>query len=166
MAIVDISKSAAEETAHEIGGGATAFTLYSHRRQGRLSHRWRQYMAEQSANRPLTSKAVTYKSLGGYEVIEFVERMVRAPAAGEVRIEAKAAGESDRHPFPRSGLWQSDFTYRAGHGCRRSHRICRARRIAPTSRPEGDSGSQSSAPRRRRAGAAHRGARCLGRSDT
>jgi hypothetical protein len=48
-------------------------------------------MAEQSANRPLTSKAVTYKSLGGYEVIEFVKRTVRAPAAGEVRIEVKAA---------------------------------------------------------------------------
>jgi NADPH:quinone reductase len=48
-------------------------------------------MAEQSANRPLTSKAVTYKTLGGYEVIEFVERAVRAPAAGEVRIEVKAA---------------------------------------------------------------------------
>jgi NADPH2:quinone reductase len=48
-------------------------------------------MAEQSANRSLTSKAVTYKSLGGYEVIEFVERTVRAPAAGEVRIEVKAA---------------------------------------------------------------------------
>jgi NADPH:quinone reductase len=49
-------------------------------------------MSEQSANRPLTSKAVTYKTLGGYEVIEFVERTVRAPEAGEVRIEVKAAG--------------------------------------------------------------------------
>ncbi len=48
-------------------------------------------MAEQSANWPLTSKAVTYKSLGGYEVIEIVERTVRAPAASEVRIEVKAA---------------------------------------------------------------------------
>jgi NADPH:quinone reductase len=48
-------------------------------------------MAEQSANRPLTGKAVTYKTLGGYEVIEFVERTVRAPVAGEVRIEVKAA---------------------------------------------------------------------------
>ena len=48
-------------------------------------------MAEQSANRPLTSKAVTYKSLGSYEVIEIVERTVRAPAASEVRIEVKAA---------------------------------------------------------------------------
>src|SRR5258707_13797288 len=48
-------------------------------------------MSDQSSNRPLTSKAVTYKSLGGYDVIEFVERTVRAPAAGEVRIEVKAA---------------------------------------------------------------------------
>ena len=48
-------------------------------------------MAEQSANWPLTGKAVTYKTLGGYEVIEFKERTVRAPAAGEVRIEVKAA---------------------------------------------------------------------------
>jgi NADPH:quinone reductase len=47
-------------------------------------------MSDQSSNRPLTSKAVTYKSLAGYEVIEFVERIVRAPAAGEVRIEVKA----------------------------------------------------------------------------
>jgi hypothetical protein len=31
-------------------------------------------MTEQLANRPLTGKAVTYKSLGGYEVIEIVER--------------------------------------------------------------------------------------------
>jgi NADPH-dependent curcumin reductase CurA len=45
----------------------------------------------QSSNRPLTSKAVTYKTLGGYEVIDFLERTVRAPAAGEVRIEVKAA---------------------------------------------------------------------------
>src|SRR5712675_268216 len=48
-------------------------------------------MSDRSSNRPLTSKAVTYKTLGGYEVIEFVERTVRAPAAGEVRIEVKAA---------------------------------------------------------------------------
>jgi NADPH2:quinone reductase len=48
-------------------------------------------MATQPANRPLTSKAVTYKTLGGYEVIEFVERTVRTPAAGEVRVEVKAA---------------------------------------------------------------------------
>src|ERR1700686_4283710 len=51
----------------------------------------KQDMAARSANRSLTSKAVTYKGLGGYDVIEFVERTVRAPAAGEVRIEVKAA---------------------------------------------------------------------------
>ena len=33
----------------------------------------KQDMAARSANRSLTSKAVTYKTLGGYEVIEFVE---------------------------------------------------------------------------------------------
>jgi NADPH:quinone reductase len=48
-------------------------------------------MPTQPANRPLTSKAVTYKTPGGYEVIEFVERTVRTPAAGEVRVEVKAA---------------------------------------------------------------------------
>jgi len=48
-------------------------------------------MSDQSSNRPLTSKAVTYKALGGPEVIEYVERTVRAPAAGEVRVEVKAA---------------------------------------------------------------------------
>ena len=47
--------------------------------------------ADQSSNRPLAGKAVTYKALGGPEVIEYVERTVRAPAAGEVRIEVKAA---------------------------------------------------------------------------
>ena len=48
-------------------------------------------MSDQSSNRPLAGKAVTYKALGGPEVIEIVERAVRAPAAGEVRIEVKAA---------------------------------------------------------------------------
>ena len=48
-------------------------------------------MPDQSSNRPLAGKAVTYKALGGPEVIEIVERTVRAPATGEVRIEVKAA---------------------------------------------------------------------------
>src|SRR6201984_3101292 len=48
-------------------------------------------MSDQSSNRPLAGKAVTYKALGDPEVIEIVERTVRAPAAGEVRIEVKAA---------------------------------------------------------------------------
>src|ERR1700726_836629 len=51
----------------------------------------KQDMAARSANRWLTSKAVTYKGLGGYDVIEFGERTVRAPAAGGGRIEVKAA---------------------------------------------------------------------------
>src|SRR5450755_2481826 len=48
-------------------------------------------MSNQSTNRPLAGKAVTYKGRGGPEVIEVVEREVRAPAANEVRIEVKAA---------------------------------------------------------------------------
>ena len=48
-------------------------------------------MSDRSSNRSLAGKAVTYKALGGPEVIEIVERTVRAPAAGEVRIEVKAA---------------------------------------------------------------------------
>ena len=47
-------------------------------------------MSDQSSNRSLAGKAVTYKALGGPEVIEIVERTVRAPAAGEVRMEVKA----------------------------------------------------------------------------
>jgi NADPH:quinone reductase-like Zn-dependent oxidoreductase len=48
-------------------------------------------MPEQSPNRPLVSKAITYTGRGGYEVIAILERTVRSPAAGEVRITVKAA---------------------------------------------------------------------------
>src|ERR1700678_3154244 len=48
-------------------------------------------MTEQSTGQPLTAKAITYRGRGGYEVIEILERTVRPPAAGEVRIEVKAA---------------------------------------------------------------------------
>jgi NADPH:quinone reductase len=37
-------------------------------------------------------KAVTYSGRGGHEVIEILDRQVRPPAAGEVRIAVKAAG--------------------------------------------------------------------------
>ena len=122
-------------------------------------------MSEQSANRPLTSNAVTYKTLGGYEVIEFVERTVRAPVAGEVRIEVKAAAVNPADLMFRDPGWPNmTSNIVPGMDAPRSHRIGRAKRIALTSRPEGDCGSQSSALRRRRAGAAPRGARCLGRS--
>lgn len=48
-------------------------------------------MTDQPALQPLAAKAVTYKGPGGYEVIEILQRAVRAPAAGEVRIAVKAA---------------------------------------------------------------------------
>lgn len=48
-------------------------------------------MTEHSTSRPLTGKAVTYTGRGGYEVIAIQQREVRPPAAGEVRIEVKAA---------------------------------------------------------------------------
>jgi NADPH:quinone reductase len=48
-------------------------------------------MTEQSAHRPLTGRAVTYKGPGGYEVIAIAARTVRSPGAGEVRIAVKAA---------------------------------------------------------------------------
>ena len=48
-------------------------------------------MPEQSPNRPLVGKAITYTGRGGYEVIAIRERTVRSPAAGEVRITVKAA---------------------------------------------------------------------------
>ena len=67
--------------------------LHQHPKNQQLTEgiNMKQDMAARSANRSLTSKAVMYKGLGGYDVIEFVERTVRTPAAGEVRIEVKAA---------------------------------------------------------------------------
>lgn len=40
---------------------------------------------------PLSGKAIAYKALGGYDVIEVIEHGVRAPADGEVRISVAAA---------------------------------------------------------------------------
>lgn len=48
-------------------------------------------MTQKSTNQPLASYAVSYKGSGGYEVIEYLERTVREPAADEVRIAVKAA---------------------------------------------------------------------------
>lgn len=62
-------------------------------------------MSDQSSNRPLAGKAVTYKALGGPEVIEIVERTVRAPAAGEVRIEVKAAAVNPTDILLRDPGW-------------------------------------------------------------
>lgn len=41
---------------------------------------------------PVSGKAVTYEGLGGPEIIKVVERTVRPPAFGEVRIRVRAAG--------------------------------------------------------------------------
>lgn len=48
-------------------------------------------MTEQSPNQPLTGKAIMYEGRGGYEVIKVLERSLRPPTAGEVRIHVKAA---------------------------------------------------------------------------
>ena len=40
----------------------------------------------------VSGKAITYEGLGGPEIIKIVERAVRPPEAGEVRIRVKAAG--------------------------------------------------------------------------
>ena len=128
-------------------------------------------MSDQSSNRPLAGKAVTYKALGGPEVIEIVERTVRAPAAGEVRIEVKAAAVNPtdilfRDPgfgdqfggdtFPIvPGMDAAGIIESVGPGVSRLHA---GEKVMAA--------SHASAPRRRRAGATHRGARCLGRSDT
>ncbi len=43
------------------------------------------------AAQPLTSRAIQYRASGGYDVIEVVDREVRPPSTGEVRIHVKAA---------------------------------------------------------------------------
>ncbi|KAB0265140.1 quinone oxidoreductase family protein [Microvirga brassicacearum] len=47
--------------------------------------------AVNASSKVQSGKAVTYKALGGYDVIEIVDRAVRPPEAGEVRIAVKAA---------------------------------------------------------------------------
>lgn len=48
-------------------------------------------MTEHASDRAIGGKAVAYRGKGGYEVIDVIERTVRPPAAGEVRIAVKAA---------------------------------------------------------------------------
>jgi NADPH:quinone reductase-like Zn-dependent oxidoreductase len=69
-------------------------------------------MSEPWKRTALRGRAITYKGLGGPEVIEVVEREVRAPAANEVRIAVKAAAVSPtdfllRDPSFRSNLIQA-----------------------------------------------------------
>jgi len=58
----------------------------------------------------LTGKAITYVGRGGYEVIEIKERAVRAPGAGEVRIEVKAAAVNPTDLLLRAGAGGGDLT--------------------------------------------------------
>ena len=50
--------------------------------------------AVEANSKALSSKAVTYRARGGDDVIEIVDRAVRQPEAGEVRISVKAAAVS------------------------------------------------------------------------
>lgn len=66
-------------------------------------------MSKQPVNEPITGKAVTYKGLGGPEVIEVVTREVRAPAAGEVRINVMAAAVNPTDLLLRDPHFQSNL---------------------------------------------------------
>ena len=160
MAIVDINKSAAEET-HEIGAGVTVFTLAVDDAKAVVVNGgiYGSTIIESTAHQQGRHVQEPWR-LSGDEPRN--ARFGRLRSVSRIEVKA-AADESDRLHIPRSWLPRSDLKYRAGHGCHRSHRIGRAWRLATISRPAGDDGSQSSAPRRRRAGAAHRGARGLGR---
>ena len=59
---------------------------------------------------PLAARAVSYSGIGGPEVISITDRMVRAPAAGEVRIRVQAAAVNPtdiawRDPGRPDGHW-------------------------------------------------------------
>ena len=67
-------------------------------------------MMDQLEAKPLVSSAVTYARRGGYDVIEVVDRAVRPPAAGEVRIAVHAAAVNPtdillRDPAPGVEAW-------------------------------------------------------------
>lgn len=67
-------------------------------------------MMDQIENRSLVSCAVTYTGRGGYDVIKVVDRTVRAPGAGEVRISVHAAAVNPtdillRDPAPGVESW-------------------------------------------------------------
>lgn len=72
-------------------------------------------MSENPIIPPLVSIAVTYLGVGGPEVIKLLERTVRAPEAGEVRIAVKAAGVNPTDIMSRTPEW-GDATSQAVPG--------------------------------------------------
>jgi NADPH:quinone reductase-like Zn-dependent oxidoreductase len=62
-------------------------------------------MTEKPVPQRLISKAVTYRRLGGPEVIEILERSVRAPGPGEVRIAVQAAAVNPTDILSRTPKW-------------------------------------------------------------
>ncbi len=66
--------------------------------------------APNDAPKPVTARAVGYTGRGGLDVIQIIERTVRAPAAGEVRIRVQAAAVNPtdiawRDPGRPGGEW-------------------------------------------------------------
>jgi NADPH2:quinone reductase len=86
------------------------------RRDGLLIASGKLRMTENAAIQPVTGKAITYTRRGGPEVVEILQRTVRPPAAGEVRIRVKAAainptdvllrasGTGDKYPLIVPGM--------------------------------------------------------------
>jgi NADPH:quinone reductase len=111
-------------------------------------------MTEKAVNQPLTSKAITYKGRGGYEVIELVERTVRAPAADEVRIGVKAAavnptdillrtsGSSDETSLTVPGMDAAGVIESVGSGVSRLHVGQEVMAAVSPRRPEGGAQAQ------------------------
>ena len=65
--------------------------------------------ADDTSHQAIGGKAVAYKAKGGYEVIEVIERAVRPPAAGEVRIAVKAAAVNPSDILLRESGFRSGF---------------------------------------------------------
>jgi NADPH:quinone reductase len=67
------------------------------------------------SNQPLSGKAVSYSALGGYDVIEVIERQVRAPRDHEVRIKVVAAAANPTDiMFRDPGVGEQTFPFTPG----------------------------------------------------
>lgn len=104
--------------------------------------------------KPIVSSAVTYTGRGGYDVIAAVDRTVRPPAAGEVRIAVHAAAVNPtdillRDPAPGVEAWpvvpgvDAAGTIEAvGSGVSRLHVGQKVMAVAMPRRPEGGAQAQ------------------------